>query len=111
MEGDGWLMGVSGREGGEWGAPGRGADPRIARGTGNCGQGGVSRSLYIRLPRLSRIPSADAAVCLPKMGGPAEAARTSGTQVGSSAALARLSDATRGCAARSHAARSLVRSL
>ena len=29
----------------------------------------------------------------------------------SSAALARLSDATRGCAARSHAARSLVRSL
>src|SRR5579871_710243 len=99
-------MGVSRRESAASGAARRGADPRIARGIGNYGEGSVSGSFHLRLPRLSRIPSAHAALSLQKMGGPAMAARTSGIEMGTSPAVECLSDAAGRRTARADAARS-----
>ena len=45
-------------------------------------QGGLPRAVHLRLARLSRIPSADAALSLPPLGGHAAAARARRPQMG-----------------------------
>src|SRR5690242_16315407 len=108
MEGDGRAIGISGWKGGGRGAPRRSADPRAVRGIGNSGERSVSCSTHFRIPRLPRIPTPYAALCLSKMGGPAMAARAPGTEMGSSARAERVSDAAGRPAAGADVARSAV---
>ena len=63
-------------------AAGRRADPRTKRGARRHGQGGLPRAADLRQPRLRRLPSADAALRLPPLGGLRAAARRPGAEMG-----------------------------
>ena len=62
-------------------------------------------AVHVRLARLSRFPSADAALCLPQMVGHRDGARGSAAQMGAAGAAWRLRDAAGRQAARRDAAR------
>ena len=77
---DGRALGISGRQG----RPGRdargGADPRARRGARHRRRRELPRAVHLRLPRLPRLPPADAALCLPQMVGHSDSrARGSGS--------------------------------
>src|SRR5215469_10902707 len=105
-------MGISRRQDRTGRNAGNGADPRIERGTGHCGQGGMPRAFHIRLPQLRAIPSFDAALSVPALGRDTRAPGTRRHQMGETARVdrqpRRLSHARGRLAPAADAARSVV---
>src|SRR5690606_4953353 len=84
---------------------GGGADPRACRGARHRHLGELPRAAQLREPCLSRVSPADAALCLPEMGGYPAAPRTCGAEMGAGGRARALSDAAGGPAVAAGAAR------
>src|SRR5665213_160202 len=89
-------MGVSRRQGRRRRAAGAKSDPGIERGVGNNRQRRLSRAAHFRKPRLSGLSSADAALCLPALGGNGHRAGGAEAFLGETEQIARVRDAARG---------------
>src|ERR1700679_2819980 len=101
-------MGISRRQDGARRGSGERADPRASRGAGHRGQGGVPRAVHLRVARIHRFPSPDAALSVPALGGDTAAARAPSAQMGQPEGHGFLSDAAGRLAALADAARSAL---
>src|ERR1700728_300786 len=105
-------MGISRRQDRAERNAGNGVDPRTARGVGHHGSAGVLGAVHLCLAQLRAIPSSDAALSMPALGGNAPRPRAFGDQMGEAARVdgqpGRVSHARSGFAAAADAARSAV---
>jgi Flp pilus assembly pilin Flp len=104
-------MGISGGKIGSGRAAGSRSHSRVARRTGDRGQGSLSGATYLCISRLSGFSSAHAALRMPAMGRHAQSIGSSSDQVGSSGRTERLSDAAGRLAADTDAARTVLKLL
>src|SRR5262249_36122955 len=89
-------MGISRRQGGARRAAGGDAHSRAGRGTGHHGRGAVPGAAHLREPRLSRVPSADAALRMPALAGLGDGARACADRLGAAQPAARIPHAAGG---------------
>src|SRR6201986_817851 len=102
-------MGISGWQDRSRRNAGRDAHLGVARGDFHRSERSLLGAFHVRIARLSRFPSADAAVCVPALGGHAATAGTRGAQMGAPEGHGPVSYAGSGPAAYPHAARSVVK--
>src|SRR5215475_1060545 len=75
-------MGISRRQGRARRAAGGHSDPRAQGGAGHRGGRAVPGAAHLRKPRLSRVPSPDAALCMPALGGNGDRPRAREARLG-----------------------------
>src|SRR5882757_10950842 len=85
------------------------ADPRTGGRAGYRGQASLPGAVHLRVPRLWRFSSLDAAFCLPPLGRRGQAPASCGPQMGKTQGLGAISHACGGLAAHPHAARSAMK--
>src|SRR3569832_1543021 len=101
-------MGISGWQDRSRRDTGRNPHPRTARGAFHRGERSLPGAFHLRIARLSRFSSADAALCVPTLGRNATAGGTHGHQMGTAKGHGPVSHAGRRFAAHTDAARSVV---